>query len=88
MVPCLYQGNVYIKEKLRVWRGQKCICLVNAETALTCAGRQTAPPQGGRYRAENGSLRKLRWTYCLGTVFAPKQYQYQKEATGVESAEM
>ena len=39
MVPCLHQGNVYIKRKLRVWRAKKCIPLVGAETPLTCAGR-------------------------------------------------
>ena len=25
MVPCLHQGNIYTKTKLRVWRDQKCI---------------------------------------------------------------
>ena len=40
MVPCLHQGNVYIKRKLRVWRAQKCNLLVGANTALTSAGRK------------------------------------------------
>ena len=88
MVPCLHQGNVYSRRKLRVWRDQKCICLVGAEATLTCAGRQTTLSQGGRYRAENGNLRILRWTYRHGTVFAPRQCVHQKEATGVESPEM
>ena len=30
MVPCLHQGNIYTKRKLRVWRDQKCIPLVGA----------------------------------------------------------
>ena len=43
VVPCLHQSNVYIKRKLRVWRVQKCIPLVGAKTALTCAGLKTTP---------------------------------------------
>ena len=43
MVPCLYQGNIYTKRKLRAWRDQKCIPLVGAITPLTCAGRQNTP---------------------------------------------
>ena len=88
MVPCLQQGSVYIKRNLRVWRDQKCICLVGAGIALTCAGRQTTPSERGQHRAENGNLRKLGWTYCHGTMFAPRQCLYQKEATGVLSPEM
>ena len=33
-------------------------------------------------------MRKLGWTYRYGTVFAPRQYLHQKEATGMESPEM
>ena len=88
MVPCLHQGSIYIKRKLWVWGGQKCIPLVGTQTPLTCAGHQTTPSQGRRYRAENGNLRKLGWTYRHGSVFAPRQYSYQKEATGMERAEM
>ena len=88
MVPCLHQGNTYIKRKLHVWRDQKCNPLVGAKTPLTCAGRQTTPSEGSRYRPETGNLRKLGWTYCLGTVFASRQYLYHKEATGMERPEM
>ena len=86
--PCLYQGNTYIKRKLRVWRDQKHIPLVSAKIACRCAGRQTNQTQGSRYRAENGNLRKLGWTYRHGTVFAPKQYLYVNKATGMERPEM
>ena len=88
MVPCLHQRNIYIKKKLRIWRDRKCISLVGAETPLTCAGRQSTPSQGKRYRDDNGNLRKVGWTYCHGTVFAPRQYLYQKKATGMERPEM
>ena len=84
MVPCFHQGNIYIKRKLWAWSDQKCISLFGAKNPITCADRQTTPSQGGRYRPENGNLRKLGWTYRHGTVFAPRQYLYQKEATGME----
>ena len=71
MVPCLHQGNINIKRKLRVWRDQKYIPLVGAKTPLTCTGRQNTPSEGSRYRPENGNLRKLGWTYRDGTVFVP-----------------
>ena len=47
MVPCLHQSNGYTKRKLRAFRGQKCIFLVGADTALTSAGPQTTPGHGG-----------------------------------------
>ena len=88
MVPCLHQGSIYIKSKLRVRRDQKCIPLVGAITLLICTGRQTTPSEGSPYRPENGNLRKFGWTYQHGTVFAPGYYLYQKEATGMERPEM
>ena len=38
MVPCLHQGNIYTKRKLRVWRGQICIQQVGEMPPLTFAG--------------------------------------------------
>ena len=38
MVPCLHQGNIDTKRKLRVWREQICIQQVAAIPPLTCAG--------------------------------------------------
>ena len=63
MVRCLYQRNVYIKRKLQEWRVKKCIPLVGAKTALTCAGRQTTPSHGSQQRGENGNLRKSGSTF-------------------------
>ena len=88
MVPCLHQGNIFIQRKLQVWRAQKCIPQVGAETPLTCACRQNIPSRRGRYRAENGNLSKFEWTSRHGTVFAPRQCLYQKKATGIENPEM
>ena len=88
IVPCLHQGNTYNKRKLRVWRDKKCIPLVGAITTLTCEGRQNTPSRGRQYRAQNGKFGKLGRTYGHGTVFAPRKYLYQKEATGVERPEI
>ena len=88
MVPCLYQGNIYTKRKLRVGRDQKCIPLIGGTTPLTCAGRSNTPSRVRQYRAQNGKLAKLGRTCDHGTVFAPRKYLYQKEATGMERSEM
>ena len=88
MVPCLHQSNVYIKRNLQVWRVQKCILLVSAETALTCTGLKTTLSGVTQFRAENRNLRKSGSTFLHGTVFAPKQFLHQKEATGMESPKM
>ena len=87
-VPCLHQGNIYTKWKLRIWRNQKCIPLVGAITYLTCVGRQITPSRWRQYRAQNGKLGKLGRTYVRGTVFGPRKYLYQKEATGMGKPEM
>ena len=78
MVPCLNQGNIYKKRKLRVWRDQKCIPLLGAITPLTCVGGENTQSRGKQYRAQNGELGKLGRTYCHGTVFAPRKYLHQK----------
>ena len=88
MVPCLYQGKICIKRKITVWKDQKCIRLVGIKIPLNCAGRQTTPSQRSRYRPENRNLRKFGLNYRHGTVFTPKQYLYQKQATGMERPEM
>ena len=88
MVQCLHQSNVYIKRKLGLWRGEKCIPLVGAKSALTCLGPQTTPSNVRQYRADNGNLGKSRATFCHGAVFAPKQCLYQKEARAMESPKM
>ena len=88
MVPCLHQGNIYTKRKLRVWGNQKYISLVGAITPLTCAGRQNTPSRGSQYRAQNGKLHKLGRIYIQGPVFAPRKYLYQMEAKGMEKPEM
>ena len=88
MLRCLHQGNFDTKRKLRVCKNQKCIPLVGAITPLNWAGRHNTPSRVRRYRAQNGKFGKLGRTYGHGTVFAPRKYLYQKEATGMERPEM
>ena len=88
MVPGLHQSNGYIKRKLPVWRVQTCNALVCADTVLTGEGPQTTPFHGGQYRAQNGDMRHFRPTNPHGTMFTPKQWLYQKEATGIDSSKM
>ena len=88
MLPCLHRGHIYTKTKVWVWRDQKCILLLGAKTPLTSVGRKTTPSQVSRYRPENRDLHKFGWTDRHGTVFAPRQFLNQKEATGMESPEM
>ena len=88
MVPCLHQGNIYSKRKLRVWRDQKCIPIIGAITPLTCAGRQNTQSRVRQYMAQNGKFGKMGRTFGHDTVFAQRKYSYQKEATGMERLEM
>ena len=88
MVQRLHQSNGYIKRKLRAWRVQKCIPIVGANTALTSAGPQTTPFHREQYRAQNGKMRKFEPTNPPCTAYAPNQWLYQKEATGMESSKM
>ena len=55
--------------------------------SLLC-GPSNYPVSRDSYRVEKGNLRKLGWTYSHGTVFAPRQYRYQKEATAIDTPEM
>ena len=62
--------------------------LVGATNPLTCAGHQNTASRGRQYRAQIGKLGKLGRTYGHDTVFAPRKYLCQKEATGKERPEM
>ena len=55
---------------------------------LNCAVRYNTPSRGRQYKTQNGKFGKLGRTYGHGTVFAPRKYLYQKEATGMERPEM
>ena len=62
------------QRKLRVWRAEKCIALVDAKTVLTSAGPQTSPFHGGQYRDGIGNMLNFGQTNPHGTAFATKQW--------------
>ena len=80
MIPCLHQSKVYMKRKLRVLRAAK---RIPPSMCLQTTGSHAAPT-----RADNGNLRKFGATFRHGTMFAPKESSYEKEATGMESLKM
>ena len=85
---CTAQCNGFIKRKLPEWRVQKCIALLGADTVLTSAGPQITPCDRVMYRVHGGNLRNFGPTKPHGDAFAPMQWLYQKEATGMESSKM
>ena len=87
-VPRLHQSNGYIKRKLRAWRVQKCITLVGVDTVITTAWKQNTSFHVGEYMAQNGNMRNFVPTNPHCTVFVPKQWLDEKEATGMESPNM
>ena len=82
------QSLLHIKRMLRVWRAQKCNFLVGAKTVQTSMALQTTPFHASPCKADNAILWKFEFTCRHGTVFAPEQCLYQKEATGMESTKM
>ena len=78
----LHQG------KLRVWRAQKCIALVDAENPLTSAGPIKSPLHGGQYGIENGKMQNFVHPNYHGTLFALEQLLHQREVTCMESSKM
>ena len=88
LVPCLHQCNIYMKRKLREWRVQKCNPSFGARSPPRSTDLQSTRFQAARYRADSANLRKLGAIFRLGTVFAPKQYLYEKEAREMYSPEM
>ena len=70
MVPRLHQTNGYTKRKLQVWRAQKCIDLIGAETVLTSAGLHITLFHGGQYKVGNGNMRNFGPTNPHGTTYA------------------
>ena len=85
-VPDLHQSNGYIKRKVQVWRAQKLITVLGAETVLTTVGPQTTPFHWWQYRAENANMRNFGPTNSHGTTFPQGKCLYQMEATGMEKS--
>ena len=87
MVPCLHQNNTYIKRKLYGCRVQKLNFCEGAKSVRTSTNLQLTRIHVSQYRADNANFRNL-VSYRHGTVFAPKQYLYQKEALGMQSTKI
>ena len=68
-------------ESPKIYSSSRCKNLIY----LCRTANNTTPSQVSQYRAENGNLRKSGSTFSYGTVFAPLQCLYQKEAMGMES---
>ena len=58
------------------------------KTALTCARLQTTLSHVTQYWAKNEDLQKCGSTFRHGTVVAPIQRLFEKEAAGIESPKM
>ena len=88
MHPRLHLCNGYVKRNLRAWRVQKCIALGGAYTVLSSFLPQTTPRHGGQYKVQRRNLGNFWPTNPHGDTFAPMQWLYQKEGTGMESSKM
>ena len=79
---CLYQKEATGVGSLKMYR------FLGAVNTLAVTGLQTTRFDSSPYMAAIGNLGKFGATFRLGTVFAPRQCLYQKEATGVGSLKM
>ena len=84
-VPCLHQSNLHMKRKLREWRTQKCNPCFGTESPPRSTGQQTTRFHAARYWTVSANLPKVGASFRRGTVFAPTQSTYEKEATGMEN---
>ena len=84
-VPYLHQSNLNMKRKLREWRTQKCNPCFGTESPPRSTGQQTTRFHAARYWTVSANLPKVGASFRRGTVFAPTQSTYEKEATGMEN---
>ena len=87
-VPCLHQSNLHMEGKLREWRTQKCNPCFGAESPPLSTGKQTTRFHAAPYGTVSANLRKVGASFRRGTVFAPIQSTYEKQATGMENPKM
>ena len=86
--PRYREGNTNIRRNQREWRAEKCNPCVVAQSVLPSTGLQTTRFHAAPNMADSENLRKFRATFSQGTDFAPREYLYQKEATGMENLKM
>ena len=70
------------------WRTQKCNPCFGAERPPLSTGQQTARFYAAPYGTVSSKLRKVGASFRRGTLFAPIQSTYEKEATGMENPKM
>ena len=87
MVPRLHQSNGYMKRKLWAWKSKLYRPSLCRNRTYHCVEAKY-PVSWGYYNAQNGNMRNFGSTNPHGTAFEPKQWLYQKEATGIESSKM
>ena len=87
-VPCLYQSNLHMEGKLREWKSQKCNPCFGAESPPRSTRLQTTRFHAAPYGTVGANLRKVGTFFRRGTVFAPIQSTYKKEATRMENPKM
>ena len=86
IVPCLHEGKVYSKRKLRVWRSQKCNPLVGAKTPLTCESWLTTTLMGSGVGPRTETC--VNWGGLIAMVLRLHQgYVYRKRKLRVWSAQ-
>ena len=77
-----------MKRKLREWRTQKCNPCFGAESPPRSTRLQTTRFHAAPYGTVSANLRKVGTLLRRGTVFAPIQSTYGREATGMENPKM
>ena len=77
-----------MKRKLREWRTQKCNPCFGAESPPRSTRLQTTRFHAAPYGTVSANLRKVGTLFRRGTVFAPIQSTYGREATGMENPKM
>ena len=87
-VPCLHQSNLHMEGKLREWRTQNCNPCFGAESPPRSTRLQTTRFHAAPYGTVSANLRKVGTLLRRGTVFAPIQSTYGREATGMENPKM
>ena len=87
-VSCLHQSNLHMKRKLREWRTQKCNPCFGAESPPLSTGQRTTQFHAAPYATVSANLRSVGASFRRGTVFAPIQSTYEKEAKGMKNPKM
>ena len=87
-LPSLHQSNLHMEGKLREWRTQKCNPCIGAESPPRSTRLQTTRFHAAPYGTVGANMRKVGTFFRRGTVFAPIQSTYKKEATRMENPKM